>query len=59
MLNKQEFKIDFAGQPLTLTVSRLAEQADAAVLGTFGDTSVLVTVVMGKKTGILIFSISR
>lgn len=48
-LNKQEFKMDFAGQPLTLTVSRLAEQADAAILGTFGDTSVLVTVVMGKK----------
>ena len=49
MLNKQEFKIDFAGQSLTLTVSRLAEQADAAILGTFGDTSVLVTVVMGKE----------
>jgi polyribonucleotide nucleotidyltransferase len=49
-LNKQEFKInDFAGQPLTLTVSKLAGQANAAVLGTYGDTSVLATVVMGDE----------
>lgn len=48
-LNKQDFSIDFAGQKLTLSVSRLAEQANAAVLGTYGDTSVLVTVVMGKE----------
>ena len=47
--NKQQFSIDFAGQPLTLTVSRLAEQANAAVLGQYGDTSVLVTAVMGNK----------
>ncbi len=48
-LNKQEFKIDFAGQPLSLTISNLAEQATAAVLGQYGDTSVLVTAVMGNK----------
>ncbi|MBI4993622.1 polyribonucleotide nucleotidyltransferase [Candidatus Wolfebacteria bacterium] len=48
-LNKKEFKIDFAGQPLTLAVSKIAEQANAAVLGTYGDTSVLATVVIGKN----------
>jgi polyribonucleotide nucleotidyltransferase len=48
-LNKQEFKTEFAGQTLILTVSRLAEQATAAVLGQYGDTSVLVTAMMGKE----------
>ena len=48
-LNKQQFSIDFAGQPLTLSVSKIGEQADAAVIGTYGDTSVLVTAVMGKQ----------
>ena len=48
-LNKQEFKIDFAGQPLSLVISSLASQADAAVLGSYGDTTVLATVVAGKK----------
>ncbi len=48
-LNKQEFSTDFAEQKLTLSVSRLAGQANAAVLGTYGDTSILATVVMGKE----------
>ena len=48
-LNKQQFSLDFAGQKLNLTVSKLAGQADAAILGQYGDTSVLVTVVMAKK----------
>src|SRR3990167_4646542 len=49
MLNRQKFTIEVAGKTLTLETSRLAEQANAAVLGTYGDTSVLVTAVMGKK----------
>ncbi|MCL5004580.1 MAG: polyribonucleotide nucleotidyltransferase [Patescibacteria group bacterium] len=49
MLNRQQFSIDFAEQKLTLEISKLAGQANAAVLGTFGDTSVLATVVMGKE----------
>jgi polyribonucleotide nucleotidyltransferase len=49
MLNKQQFKIDFAGQPLSLTISKLADQATSAVLGQYGDTSVLVTAVLGNK----------
>ncbi len=48
-LEKREFTIECAGKPLSLSVSRAAEQATAAVLGTYGDTSVLVTVVMGHE----------
>lgn len=49
MLNRQKFTTEIAGKTLTLEVSNLAGQANAAVLGTFGETSVLVTVVMGKE----------
>ena len=49
MLNKQQFTTKINGKTLTLEVSDLAGQANAAVLGTFGDTSVLVTTVMGKE----------
>lgn len=48
-LHKQQFTTDIAGQKLTLEISRLAEQAAAAVLGQYADTSVLVTAVMGKQ----------
>jgi polyribonucleotide nucleotidyltransferase len=48
-LNKQQFKTEIAGKELTLEISGIAGQANAAVLGTFGDTSVLVTTVMGKE----------
>ena len=45
-LNRQQFTREFAGRPLTIEVSKLAEQATAAVLGKYDDTTVLVTVVM-------------
>ncbi len=48
-LDTKKFTIDFAGRPLTLEVSRLAEQANGAVIGIYGDTVVLATVTMGKK----------
>ena len=48
-LGKQQFKTEINGKTLTLEVSKIAEQANAAVLGTYGDTSVLVTAVMGKE----------
>ncbi|PIP91924.1 polyribonucleotide nucleotidyltransferase [Candidatus Wolfebacteria bacterium CG18_big_fil_WC_8_21_14_2_50_39_7] len=48
-LNKQQFTTEVGGKTLKLEISNLAGQASAAVLGTFGDTSVLVTVVMGKE----------
>lgn len=47
--NKKEFTIPFFGRDITLTVSDLAGQANAAVIGQYGDTAVLVTTVMGKE----------
>ncbi|MBU6141771.1 polyribonucleotide nucleotidyltransferase [Patescibacteria group bacterium] len=46
---RKKFTTELAGKPLTLEVSRIADQADAAVMGTYGETTVLATVVMGKK----------
>ncbi len=48
-LNKKQFITEVAGKKLTLEVSDIAEQANAAVLGTYGDTSVLVTATMSKE----------
>src|SRR3989338_3818606 len=48
-LQRKHFKTEFAGQPLTLEFSELAGQATSSVIGRYGDTSVLVTVVMGEK----------
>lgn len=48
-LKQQKFSMEYAGRTLSLEVSRLAEQANAAVLGSYGDSTVLATVVMGKK----------
>ncbi len=48
-LNKQQFKTEIAGKELKLEISKIAEQANAAVLGTYGDTSVLVTATMSKE----------
>lgn len=48
-LNKKSFSLEYAGRTLTLQTSRLAEQANASVLGSYGDSTVLATVVMGKK----------
>ncbi len=44
----KEFTIEFMGRPLTLEVSQLGEQANAAVIGRYGETVVLATVVMDK-----------
>src|SRR5580698_2469075 len=49
MKNKKEFSIDIAGKTLTIEVSRLAEQANAAVIAKYGETVVLATAVMAKK----------
>ncbi|MBI5079250.1 polyribonucleotide nucleotidyltransferase [Candidatus Wolfebacteria bacterium] len=48
-LKNQQFTAEIGGKTVTLEVSKLAEQANAAVLGRCGDTSVLVTVVIGKN----------
>lgn len=48
-LNRQQFSTEIAGQKITLEVSKLAGQADSAVLGKCGETAVLATTVMGKE----------
>ncbi len=47
-------EIDWGGRRLILETGRLARQADGAVLATYGDTTVIATVVAAKepKTGI-------
>src|SRR6478736_4416936 len=60
MLNKQTVEIEWAGRPLKLETGRIARQADGAVLATYGDTSVLATVVAAKeeKPGIDFFPLT-
>jgi polyribonucleotide nucleotidyltransferase len=60
MLNKHTVEIEWAGRPLRLETSRIARQADGAVLATYGETSVLATVVAAKeeKPGIDFFPLT-
>ncbi|MEK7624172.1 MAG: polyribonucleotide nucleotidyltransferase [Patescibacteria group bacterium] len=46
---KQIFQTEFDNKNLSLEISDLGCQANSAVLGKYGETAVLVTVVMGKK----------
>lgn len=48
-LNRKVFETQIAGRTFKIEVSRLAEQANASVIATYGETSVLATVVMDKK----------
>jgi len=48
-LNRKIFETEVVGRPLKIEISRIAEQANAAVLATYGETSVLATVVMNKE----------
>ena len=48
-LNKKTFKSEVAGRSFELEISKVGEQANAAVMGKYGDTTVLVTVVMDKN----------
>ncbi len=47
--NAKEFKMDYYGRELSFTVSDLAGQTNASVIGKYGDTSVLATVVMSDE----------
>ena len=60
MLNKQTVEIEWAGRPLRLETGRIARQADGAALATYGETSVLATVVAAKeaKPGIDFFPLT-
>jgi polyribonucleotide nucleotidyltransferase len=48
MFDIQRQTIDWAGRKLTLETGRMARQADGAVLATYGETTVLATVVGAK-----------
>ncbi|MEM1044773.1 MAG: polyribonucleotide nucleotidyltransferase [Pseudomonadota bacterium] len=49
MFDKHVETIDWGGRPLTFETGRIARQADAAVLCTYGETSVLATIVSEKE----------
>ena len=49
MFNKHTVEIEWARRPLKLETGRIARQADGAVLATYGETSVLATVVAAKE----------
>jgi len=49
MFDKHTVEIEWARRPLKLETGRVARQADGAVLATYGETSVLVTVVSAKE----------
>jgi len=54
MFDIQREELDWGGRKLVLETGRMARQADGAVLATYGDTTVLATVVAAKapKPGI-------
>ncbi|HVY34361.1 MAG TPA: polyribonucleotide nucleotidyltransferase [Caulobacteraceae bacterium] len=60
MFDIKRKSIDWAGRKLTLETGRIARQADAAVLATYGETTVLATVVAAKspKAGIDFFPLT-
>jgi polyribonucleotide nucleotidyltransferase len=49
MFDKHTLEIEWARRPLKLETGRIARQADGAVLATYGETSVLATIVAAKE----------
>src|SRR5215472_15860681 len=49
MFNIHRVQLDWGGRQLTLETGRLARQADGAVFASYGETSVLATVVSAKQ----------
>ncbi|MBN9061457.1 MAG: polyribonucleotide nucleotidyltransferase [Rhizobiales bacterium 65-9] len=49
MFNIHREEIDWAGRKLVLETGKVARQADGAVIATYGDTTVLATVVSAKE----------
>ena len=49
MFDIQKVEIDWGGRKLTLETGRIARQADGAVLATYGETTVLATVVSQQE----------
>src|SRR6201994_1167735 len=61
MFNIHRVQLDWGGRQLTLETGRLARQADGAVFASYGDTTVLATVVAAKtpKEGIDFLPLTR
>jgi polyribonucleotide nucleotidyltransferase len=49
MFNIHTVQLDWGGRPLTLETGRLARQADGAVFASYGDTTVIATVVAARQ----------
>src|ERR1700684_4474982 len=49
MFNIHRVQLDWGGRKLTLETGRLARQADGAVLASYGDPTVIATVVAAKQ----------
>src|SRR5947208_9685572 len=49
MFNVHRVQLDWGGRKLTLETGRLARQADGAVFASYGDTTVIATVVAAKQ----------
>ena len=49
MFDIQREELDWCGRKLVLETGRIARQADGAVLATWGETTVLATVVAAKS----------
>src|SRR5215217_3874296 len=60
MFDIQRVETEWAGRKLVLETGRIARQADGAVLATYGDTSVLATVVAepNAKPGVDFFPLT-
>jgi polyribonucleotide nucleotidyltransferase len=49
MFNTHRVQLDWGGRKLTLETGRIARQADGAVFASYGDTTVIATVVAAKQ----------
>src|SRR6201988_2899876 len=49
MFNTQTVELDWGGRPLKLETGKVAREADGAVIATYGETTVLATVVAAKQ----------
>jgi polyribonucleotide nucleotidyltransferase len=49
MFNTHRVQLDWGGRQLTLETGRIARQADGAVFASYGDTTVIATVVAAKQ----------
>jgi len=49
MFDHQKIETEWGGRPLTLETGKMARQADGAVVATYGETTVLATVVSEKQ----------